>query len=470
MKQTILIIMVLVALVLAGCSTQTNNNVVETQNSKLSVVTTLFPLYEFAKEVGGENIDVTLLLPPGAEPHSFEPKPSDIKKIENADAFIYVGEIMEPWAHDILEGSNNKDIQIIDASSLVTLYESNHDHDEGHSFEWAGLFELDVGEYSWTFAKVDGEYADPAMKMVILETDDSDTHGIEHVEEKAEELLESSNLETKSSGSALVPRDMVYQLKFEEDVEVSSFAIKIEKKGYYVFFTEHMPFEFEVDEHFFKDANKINLEPLAEEPETGHDHSHEHDEEHHEEEHTEHDHHHGTHDPHIWLDLENDQKIVQEIAKVFSLLDSENSNTYVTNADSYVVKLQALDQRYMSELSSCNQDEFLVGGHNFFGYIEHRYDLEGISAIENLEPNTEPTPKRIKEITDIAKEHDIKYILTEVLVSKQMAEAIATESGAQVLTFNPAPNLPKSDFDNGVTFISVMEDNLETLKTALECN
>lgn len=323
MKQTILIIMVLTVLVLAGCSTQTTkNDVIDNQNNKLTFVTTVFPLYEFAKEVGGDKVEVTLLLPPGAESHSFEPKPSDIKKIENADAFIYVGEIMEPWAHDILEGSNNKNIQVIDASSLVTLLESNHDY---------------------------------------------------HEEEHEEELEE-------------------------------------------------------------------------------------------------HDHENEAYDPHIWLDFRNDQKIIQKIEKVLSFLDSENSEIYSKNANSYITKLQALDQRYMNELSSCNQDEFLVGGHNFFGYLEHRYNLEGISAIENLEPNTEPTPKRIKEITDVAREHNIKYILTEVLVSKQMAEAIATESGAQVLTFNPAANLAKDDFDKGVTFVAVMEDNLETLKTALECN
>jgi len=242
---------------------------------------------------------------------------------------------MEPWAHDILEGSNNKDIQIIDASSFVTLLESNHEH---------------------------------------------------HDEEEHEEL---GHIE---------------------------------------------------DEH----------------QETQEEHEDEHD--------------HGTYDPHIWLDLENDQKIVSEVARVFSLIDNKNSEVYESNANAYFVQLQALDKRYQNELSSCKQDEFLVGGHNFFGYIEHRYGIEGISAIENLEPNTEPTPKRIKEITDVAKEHSIKYILTEVLVSKQMAEAIATESGAQVLTFNPAPNLPRTDFDRGVSFISVMEDNLETLKTALECD
>jgi len=67
----------------------------------LSIVTTIFPLYDIAKSVGGEYADVSLLLPPGVEPHSFEPKPSDIFNISNADIFIYMGEVMEPWAEDV---------------------------------------------------------------------------------------------------------------------------------------------------------------------------------------------------------------------------------------------------------------------------------------------------------------------------------------------------------------------------------
>ena len=57
----------------------------------LKIVTTLFPLYDFAKQVGGERSNVSLLLPPGVEPHSFEPKPGDILKLESADLFIYTG-------------------------------------------------------------------------------------------------------------------------------------------------------------------------------------------------------------------------------------------------------------------------------------------------------------------------------------------------------------------------------------------
>ena len=121
-------------LMLSGCSSGT-------ESGKIKIVTTLFPLYEFAKEVGGDRVEVTLLLPPGVDAHSFEPKPQDIITLNNADLFVYVGAGMEPWADDILAGLDNKDLSIIDASSVSELISSSHDeheeneHEEGHEDE-----------------------------------------------------------------------------------------------------------------------------------------------------------------------------------------------------------------------------------------------------------------------------------------------------------------------------------------------
>ena len=81
---------------------------------RLTVVTSLFPLYEFAREVGGEVVDVSLLLPAGAEPHTWEPKPSDIARIHDSDIFIYMGEDMEPWVADLLRPIRKKEILILD--------------------------------------------------------------------------------------------------------------------------------------------------------------------------------------------------------------------------------------------------------------------------------------------------------------------------------------------------------------------
>ncbi len=92
---------------------------------KLKVMTTLFPLYDFAKQVGRERSDVSLLLPPGVEPHSFEPKPGDILKVENADLFIYTGRQMEPWAETILKSVSGKRLVVVDSSAGILPGEEN---------------------------------------------------------------------------------------------------------------------------------------------------------------------------------------------------------------------------------------------------------------------------------------------------------------------------------------------------------
>lgn len=90
-------------------------------SGKVKIVTTLFPLYDMAKNIGADKADVSLLVPPGVEPHTFEPKPSDIIKINEADCFIYTGRFMEPWAGDIIRGAVNKNLIVVDASKGTTM-------------------------------------------------------------------------------------------------------------------------------------------------------------------------------------------------------------------------------------------------------------------------------------------------------------------------------------------------------------
>lgn len=77
-------------------------------SDKLKIVTTLFPQYDFARQITEGNADVTLLLTPGAESHTYEPTPKDILKIQNADMFIYVGGESEVWVDSVLKSANNK--------------------------------------------------------------------------------------------------------------------------------------------------------------------------------------------------------------------------------------------------------------------------------------------------------------------------------------------------------------------------
>lgn len=109
------------------------------ETQKLEVITTLFPTYDFAKHIGKDRVNVTLLLPPGMEAHAFEPRPADIVKLNHADIFVYTGKYMEPWVDKILKGVNPK-LSVVDASQGIELLddhdeEEHHDHKHEHDHE-----------------------------------------------------------------------------------------------------------------------------------------------------------------------------------------------------------------------------------------------------------------------------------------------------------------------------------------------
>lgn len=101
---------------------------------KIEIVTTLFPTYDFARQIGKDKVNVSLLLPPGIEPHSFEPKPADVVRISKADIFIYTGKYMEPWAEDMIKGAANKNLMAVDASQgiALTAEEDNDKEQDNH--------------------------------------------------------------------------------------------------------------------------------------------------------------------------------------------------------------------------------------------------------------------------------------------------------------------------------------------------
>lgn len=129
MKKYIFIIGVIAVIGLGIFALSNISPKTKTDSQKITVVTTLFPLYDFAKNIGQDKVEVSLLLPPGVEAHTFEPKPSDITKINNADIFVYTGEFMEPWAHDIIEGADKK-VKVVDASANIEMMKEEHEHEE----------------------------------------------------------------------------------------------------------------------------------------------------------------------------------------------------------------------------------------------------------------------------------------------------------------------------------------------------
>lgn len=100
---------------------------------RLKVIATLFPQYDFARQIAQDKANIQLLLPPGAESHSFEPTPADMRDIAAADVFIYTGEHMEPWAKRLADSAAASGVRIVDASARSEIKREEHTkHDGNH--------------------------------------------------------------------------------------------------------------------------------------------------------------------------------------------------------------------------------------------------------------------------------------------------------------------------------------------------
>lgn len=139
MRQYLLVALAVLTLALCGAGCRSKDEK-PGGAGKLRVVTTIFPVYEFARNLAGDRAEVTMLLPPGMEPHSFEPRPEDIVRVHKADLFVYTSPAMEPWAAGIVKGSGAARLTVVDASRGARLLKANgggHDHGEekGHHDE-----------------------------------------------------------------------------------------------------------------------------------------------------------------------------------------------------------------------------------------------------------------------------------------------------------------------------------------------
>jgi zinc transport system substrate-binding protein len=278
-------------------------------NAKIRVVASLFPQFDFARQVGGDRAETALLLPPGVEAHSFEPKPRDIAKINEADIFIYTDKDMEPWADKIIKGVSGKSLVIVEAG---------------------------------------------------------------------------------------------------------------------------------------KGAKFIS-------PPAGDGHNH------------------TASDPHIWMDMDNAAVMVDNIAEAFIAKDPASKEYYLGNAAKYKAGLKRMDEKFRATFSGCRQDTFAYAGHPSFNYFNKRYNLKCVSPYKGLCPDSEPSPKAVMEVVDTVKRKGLGYVYYEELLSPKLANTIAGESGARVLPLSGAHNITKEDMNNGVTFLSIMEENLENLKKGMEC-
>lgn len=183
----------------------------------------------------------------------------------------------------------------------------------------------------------------------------------------------------------------------------------------------------------------------------------------HEEEGHEHDH--GGLDPHVWLAPSLAIKEVRTIEAALSAASPENAAAFKTNADSYVAKLEQLDQDFKDGLADTKRKDFITQ-HAAFGYLAKEYGLTQV-PIAGLSPDQEPSAAQMAEVIEFAKANDVKTIFFETLVSSNVADTIAQEIGAKAAVLNPIEGLTDEDRSSNLDYVAIMRQNLEALKTAL---
>ena len=270
-------------------------------SKKIKVVVTLFPLYDFVREIGGERVDAILLLPPGVEPHMYEPRPSDFETINSANMFFYTSDAMEPWVARLLPSITNQNLMIMAAQNSI---------------------------------------------------------------------------------------------------------------------------------------RSTQKEPA---------------------------------DPHIWLDFHNDQSFIDEIRDDLVTLDEAGQAYYRERAERYRAQLADLDRRYEQGLKDCRSRTVYYSGHVAFRQLAQRYGLSFVSPYPGFSPDSEPTPQAVAGMITGMKDAGVKTIFFEELMDPKIARVIGEETGARLELLSAAHNVTAEELKNGVTFLSIMEADLEKLKKALEC-
>ena len=306
----ILIVLILLSLPLAGCGAES-----APEREGISVVATVFAPYDFARQLVGERGEVTLLLPPGSEAHSYEPSPKDIIEIQNCDVFIYVGGVSDAWVADVLES-------VGDGVRTVTL-----------------------------------------MDCV--------------------ELLE------------------------EEHVE----GMEIDEE-------EHNDGEVEYDEH-------------------------------------------------VWTSPRNAKLICEKIADALCEADPEGSADYQAALKDYSAQLDALDAAFTEVVANGVRNTVVFGDRFPLLYFARAYGLEYYAAWPGCADEAEPSAATVTFLIDKVKEENIPVVFHIELSNEDMVDTICDETGAKKMLFSACHNVTRTQFEEGVTYLDLMWQNVDALKEAL---
>ncbi len=210
------------------------------------------------------------------------------------------------------------------------------------------------------------------------------------------------------------------------------------------------------------------VEGMQEEDE--HDHEHNHDEDDDEHEHHHHDEDEVEYDEHVWLSLKNAIKITESISHSLQTIDPNNAIAYAENSAEYIRKLSALDDKYEEAVQSASGNTLLFGDRFPFRYMTDDYDLNYYAAFVGCSAESEASFETITFLSGKVDELGLGCVLTIEGKDHSIAETIIQNTASKdqkILTLDSMQSVTSADIANGVTYLSLMKENLEVLKEAL---
>ncbi|AXY25067.1 Mn2+/Zn2+ ABC transporter substrate-binding protein [Suicoccus acidiformans] len=405
----------------------------------LKVVTSFYPMYEFTKAVGGDRVEVDMLVKGGSAPHGYEPSAGDIAAVSSADVFVYSSDEMEYWAQSLLGSVDNPDLVVIKASDNAL---AGHDHaDDGHGEPAEGH---------------DHDHEHDHAHEHEHEAEGEDAHNHEHeTSEDAHDHSEAANGDITVKGVAdhYHTGDVVtlqaetaladvaawqWQSRANDSEDWQNLEGQTEpllEKEAGEGSIQYQVQALDGDGHVLATSTPVDI----------------------------HVDNHGELDPHTWLDPVAVQDQIDRIQAGLSEADPEGAETFAHNASTFKKELDQLDSEYRQAFEGAQQRTFVVQ-HEAFGHLAERYNLEQIS-VGGLSTEVEPSPARIGEITSLIKDLDISVIYYQEGGNTSIAQTIAAETNTDIAQLYDLEVAPQ---EGQLSYLDAMRANLEALQLTIK--
>ena len=421
---------------------------------QLDVVTTLYAVTYFSERVGGERAQVESIVKAGVDAHAFEPVPSDVITIGEADVLVFNHPAFESWVADAINAANSQSLVVVKTADLPDDIEIAHDHgdEDGHDEDEHGDHEGEYGKHG----NEETELVE-ALAHVIEEVEHGDitaAQGFVEIEEVLHEVEGDHEAEDhadheEETGKEDHLEELIHELE-EIVAEVESGAVTQDEglERIESVLGEH---GHEGDEHADHDEDEHG----------------DHDDDEHADKEDEHAGDAGM-DPHVWLSPLEAIKQVRVIQDAFSTADPEGADLYAQNANTLVDELRTLDAEFSAGLSSCSLDHMIVS-HKAYGHLAEAYGIEQI-GLQGLSTEGEATPQQVAQIVDKMTALGVRHLLQEPIAGSALVEMVAAETGSEILPLHPMESLTPAELDGGATYFTIMNENLRSLRVALGCS